>query len=224
MTRYDYPVQMEIAGATAMFSRPDCGDSPISYQAPTYSAVKAIFESILWGAAVDIIPQKVEICKPIQWHSYVTNYGGPLRNIKNIKNSTNYQMYATVLIDVCYRLYAISRPNFCKDNLPMSAKNWDSKTTSPGHAYQAIFNRRLKRGQSYGNLCLGWKEFTPSYFGPFREETHICTEISDVFIPSMLRGVFLDGYTSEYKAIYDTNLTIHNGVLVYPKRGELSYD
>lgn len=224
MTVYSYPIAMEIAGATALFTRPDSGDSPISYPAPTYSAVKAIFESVLWGPAVEIVPQKIEICKPIQWHSYVTNYGGPLRSSKSIKNGTNYQLYATVLIDVCYRFYAKVRPNFQKKNLPVAAKGWDSKTTSPGHAYQDMLNRRLKRGQSYGGLCLGWREFTPSYFGLFRENTHVCADMPDIYIPSMFRCMFPNGFQSEYQAIYDTNLTIHEGVLVYPKRGELSYD
>ena len=47
MVYVEYPVQMEIAGATAMWTRPDTGDSPVSYPAPTYSAVKGLFESIL---------------------------------------------------------------------------------------------------------------------------------------------------------------------------------
>ena len=33
---------MEIAGSTAMWTRPDSGDSPVSYPAPTYSACKGI--------------------------------------------------------------------------------------------------------------------------------------------------------------------------------------
>ena len=48
-----YLIQMEIAGNTAMWTRPDTGDSPISYPAPTFSAVKSIFESILWGPAIE---------------------------------------------------------------------------------------------------------------------------------------------------------------------------
>ena len=224
MTRYDYPKEMEVAGATALFSRPDTGDSPTSYPAPTYSAVKAIYESILWGAAVEVVPQRVEICKPIQWHSYATNYGGPLRNPSNIKKGTNYQLFATVLVDVCYKFYAIARPNFRKEGLPVSAREWDSKTTSPGHAYQEIFKRRLKRGQSYASLYLGWKEFTPSYFGPLRKTTQVCKDMPDIHISSMLRCMFPKGFQSEYQAIYDTDLTIHEGVLVYPKRGGLSYD
>lgn len=221
MTRYDYPISMEIAAATAMFTRPDSGDSPISYPAPTYSAVKAMFESVLWGEAIEIVPQKVEICAPIQWHSYATNYGGPLRESKSIKKGNNYQLFATVLLDVCYRFYAVARPNFQKEKLPEKAKSWDSNTTSPGHAYQAIFNRRLKRGQSYASLCMGWREFTPSYFGPFRDTTRVCTDIPDIRIPSMMRSMFLDGYKSEYNAIYDTDILIHGGILVYPDRSNI---
>ena len=49
-----YPVKMEIAGPTAMWTRPDTGDCPVSYPAPTFSAVRNIFQSILWGQAVEV--------------------------------------------------------------------------------------------------------------------------------------------------------------------------
>ena len=214
---------MEIAGYTAMWTRPDTGDAPCSYSAPTYSAVKAIFESVLWGPAIRIIPRKVEICTPIRFHSYTTNYGGPLRDPKNIKKGNNYQLYATVLVDVCYKLYADVMLNPNKNNLPDSALAWDRKTTSPGHAYQEIFNRRLGRGQSYASLTLGWHEFTPSYFGPLRETTRVCNDMPEILIPSMLREVFPDNYRSSYRAIYDTDIVIRNGVLLYPER-RTAYD
>lgn len=213
-----YPIFMEIAGNSAMWTRPDTGDSPCSYPAPTYSAVKAMFESILWGPAIIVIPHKVEICAPIQYHNYTCNYGGPLRSSKNIKGGDNYQLCATVLIDVCYRLYAYVMPNNKKSELPEKALAWDGRTTSPGHAYQAMFNRRLSRGQSYAILAMGWKEFTSSYFGPFRDTTEVCSDMPDIPIPSMLRTVFPDTCKSGFKAIYDTDLIIHQGVLVYPNK------
>lgn len=215
-----YRVSMEIAGNTAIWTRPDSGDSPCSYPAPTYSAVRGLFESILWGPAVLVIPRKVELCSVPQFHSYATNYGGPLRKSESIKKNNNYQLFATVLTDVCYRLYADVIPTPNKAGLPQTARAWNCRTTSPGHAYQEIFNRRLSRGQSYATLALGWSEFTPSYFGVFRDESRVCTELSDIFIPSMLRGMFQQGYCSEYKAVFDTNLCIHHGTLEYPKRGD----
>ena len=101
-----YEIGMEISGNTAMWTRPDTGDCPVSYPAPTYSAVKGIFEALLWGPAVQIVPTKVEICAPLQYHNYQTNYGGPLRKSGVVAGGGSFQLLATVLIDVCYRLYA----------------------------------------------------------------------------------------------------------------------
>lgn len=212
-----YTIQLEIAGDTAMWTRPDTGDSPVSYPAPTYSAVKAIFESVLWGPAVEIIPIRTEICAPIQYHSYYTNYGGPLRKRDNIKKGNSYQLCATVLVDVCYRLYAEAVPFRDKDRLPPKARDWDMRTTSPGHAYQSIFTRRLKRGQCYSVPFLGWREFTPSYFGEFRESTRVMEDLSPMIIPSMLRQVFSSGYNTEAKYLFDTDVEVVNGILLYPR-------
>jgi len=41
-----YPVQLEISGPIALWSRPDTLPNPVSYVAPTFSAVKGIFEAI----------------------------------------------------------------------------------------------------------------------------------------------------------------------------------
>lgn len=214
-----YPIKMEIAGETAMWTRPDTGDCPVSYPVPTYSAVKAIFGSILWGPDIEIIPTKTELCAPIQYHSYCTNYCGPLRSPTSIRDGNNYQLFATVLIDVCYRLYAEVIPYKEKGRLPERAVQWDNRTTSPAHAYKAIFERRLKRGQCYSVPSLGWKEFTPSYFGDFRNTTHVQTDLPIVAIPSMLRQVFSKGYNSLVSYVYDSNLVIENGVLEYPRDG-----
>ncbi len=210
-----YKIKLEIAGQTAMWTRPDTGDCPVSYPAPTYSSVKGIFEAILWGPAVEIMPFRVEICKPLRFHGYATNYNGPLR-----KSGTNgaYQFLTTVLTDVCYRMYAHVYPTRNKNILGDKAKAWNSKTTSPGHAYAAIFERRLKGGQWFTLPFLGWKEFTPSYVGPFREETKVQDDISTV-LPSMLREVFPDGCNSKVRFTYDQNVRIEHGVLHYKLKG-----
>lgn len=217
-----YKVEIEISGATAMWTRPDTGDCPVSYPAPTYSAVKGIFESILWGPAVQVVPTKVEICAPLQYHNYQTNYGGPLRKPGIIKTGGGFQLLATVLVDVCYRLYAevSPAPKKTKERMPPSAKRWDSNTTSPGHAYQAMFNRRLKRGQCFSVPFLGWKEFGADYYGHFRLSTDIQNNISTV-LPSMLREVFPKGYASDVDFFFDQNVAIQSGTLIFPRRQEV---
>lgn len=49
MVHKTYPVEMEIAGNTAMWTRPDSGDSPCSYPAPTYSAVRGLLRASSGG-------------------------------------------------------------------------------------------------------------------------------------------------------------------------------
>jgi CRISPR-associated protein Cas5d len=39
-----YEIQFAISGPTAMWTRPDSGDAPVSYPEPTYAAVKGLFE------------------------------------------------------------------------------------------------------------------------------------------------------------------------------------
>ena len=218
-----YPISLEISGFTAMWTRPDTGDCPVSYPAPTYSAVKGIFESIHWGPAVQVFPTKVEICAPLQYHNYQTNYGGPLRKSGVVATGGGFQLLATVLIDVCYRFYAevkpVAREIKQQSGFPGAARNWDTQTTSPGHAYQEIFHRRLKRGQCFSIPFLGWKEFGSSYFGPFRDSTMIQSDIN-IALPSMLREVFSNGYASDVSFLYDQNVAIAQGILEFPRREE----
>ena len=91
---------MEIEGPAAIFTRPDSGSSFVSYPAPTYSAVKGMFECVARWKSSYIRPARVEICNPIQFQRYATNYGGPLRKGSQIAGGSSYQLFATILIDV----------------------------------------------------------------------------------------------------------------------------
>lgn len=216
-----YSVKLEISGATAMWTRPDTGDSPVSYPAPTYSAAKGIFESILWIQAVEIVPTKIELCAPVIYHGYNTNYGGPLRKGEVIKSGGSYQLLASVLVNPCYRLYADVRHNRKVNGmLSERTRDWQQKTTSPEHAYQEMFNRRLTRGQCFSIPFLGWKEFAPDYVGPFRESTCVMRDVY-LRIPSMLRQVFPNGLYSDLQYVYDTDVEIAEGVLTFKERDDV---
>ena len=187
-----------------MFTRPDSGATPISYPVPTFSAAKGMFEAVAKYNSAYIRPVKVEICKPIRFEKYVTNYGGPLRKSGQIKKKAAYQLPATILVDVCYRLYGVVEE-------VANAPNGNNHL----HALQEIFNRRLTRGQTYFIPVLGWKEFVPSYFGPFREEkTFVQKEINQI-IPSLLHSVFDRPVNGKYKPEYRQNVEIREGGLKY---------
>ena len=210
-----YAVTLEISGPTAMWTRPDTGDAPVSYPAPTFAAAKGIFESIVWLKSAEVTPTRVEICAPLVFHTYSTNYGGPLRKSKIMKKGSSYQLLATVLINVCYRLHAVVRDDhIAEERLSESAKRQRAIATNGSHAYKDMFERRLRRGQWHYAPCLGWKEFVPDFVGPFRESTRVSPEISTV-IPSMMWQVFPSGKFSEPQPTFRQNVRIEKGVLDY---------
>jgi CRISPR-associated protein Cas5d len=203
-----YEVCLEISGPTAMWTRPDTGSSPVSYVAPTFSAVKGIFESILRWQSVNVRPTRVEICAPVRFHRYTTNYGGPLRASDAMAKGASFQLYTLVLVNVCYRIYARAE-----------LAGHHPTTTSPPHAYHDAFNRVVERGQWFHTPCLGWKEFAPDYVGPFRPETRIC-ETESHELPTMLRMVFDKMQRGTVKPSFfnkhnHPDLRVKKGVLVY---------
>jgi len=172
----DYEVSLEVSGPMAMWTRPDTGGTPTSYPAPTWSAAKGLFESIAFFAdgAAWICPTRVEVCRRVgepggrvYFQRYTTNYGGPLRkgalfNKGNVPGGSSMQLFATILSDVCYRLHGI-----------VVGPCWQG-SVNPRHYLKDLFDRRLKRGQCFRTPCLGWSEFTCSYWGPLR-----CTQLCD---------------------------------------------
>ncbi len=201
----EYPVSFEVAGPAAMFTRPDTGASFVSYPAPTYSACKGLFEAIARLRTAFIRPTKVEICAPVRFERYMTNYGGPLRKANQVRAGNSYQLPATVLVDVCYRIYGRVE----EASPPPNGVNHL-------HALQEMFNRRLAKGQSFHTPCLGWKEFVPSYFGPFRDDTGV-EESVNFSIPSMLFSVWDRPVEGDLHPEFRQDVKVEKGVLVYAK-------
>ncbi|MCC7342892.1 MAG: CRISPR-associated protein Cas5 [Bryobacterales bacterium] len=196
-----YQVSFEVEGPMAIFTRPDSGATFVSYPAPTFSALRGMFDCVAWLKTAYIRPTKVEICRPIQFQRYATNYGGALRKAEQARTGSSYQLFATVLVDVCYRVHGEARG---RDDAP--------EETNHLHYLQEKFNRRLKQGRLYRTPCLGWSEFTPSYFGPLREGTK-CLDDLQIEIPSMLHSVFDRESRGAIAPQFRQNLRVESGVL-----------
>ena len=194
-----------------MWTRPDTGDAPVSYPVPTFSAAKGLFESVVRFETVEIIPVKVELCKPVVYHNYATNYGGPLRKTAIMPHGS-YQLLATVLINVCYRFYADIRPARVERPLSERAQFQVSRGCNERHACQDMFNRRLEKGQWHDTPFLGWREFVPDYMGPFRETSQVHEDIK-FDLPSFLFSVFEP--TGKKKPVYKPDIQVRKGRLIY---------
>ena len=211
-----YPVSFEIEGPAAMFARPDTGAAPISYPVPTWSACKAMFEAVARGFFADekspgafFCPTEVEIWRPIRFEKYVTNYRGPLRKPSQIKKDASYQLPATILVDVCFRVKGLCLPT----------RQMLESEPNATHALQEMFYRRLEKGLSKYTPCLGWKEFLPSYFGPFRDHSKLANppekQKDDIPLPAFLLSVWDAPVNGKYQPFFYEGF-IKKGALQYP--------
>jgi CRISPR-associated protein Cas5d len=224
-----YPVEFEIEGPAAMFARPDTGAAPISYPVPTWSACKAMFEAVTRGffskdsVAAFFSPTNVEIWRPVRFEKYMTNYRGPLRKPGQIKDGTSYQLPATILVDVCYRVKGETV------HIPGTENGGVNST----HALQEMFERRLTKGITKYTPCLGWKEFVPTYFGPFRSHSdlddnpRLQSGAGDVSLPGFLLSVWDSPVNGNYRPEF-RELFIKRGILHFPnvrlENGKLVYE
>lgn len=209
-----FQVALEVEGPVAMFTRPDTGSTPISYPAPTYSAAKGMFEAVARRPHIYVHPTCVEICRPIRYERYVTNYGGPLRKQDQIKKDNNYQLFATVLVDVCYRIYGEIRAKQSSTRGMAREQVRRRRGRDWRPEFKRLFEERLERGQTFFTPCLGWKEFAPRYFGPLRSGTEPDRSVT-LEIPALLHSMWEH---RQLKPVFRQDWQIVNGVMSYDQR------
>lgn len=209
-----FQIAFEVEGPMAIFARPDTGSTPISYPVPTYSAAKGMFEAVVRRPHIYIHPTCVEICRPIRYERYVTNYGGPLRKQDQIKKDNNYQLFATVLVDVCYRIYGEIRAkqSSTRGTAREQVRRRRGRDWRP--EFKRLFEERLERGQTFFTPCLGWKEFVPKYFGPLRSGTEPDRSVT-LEIPALLHSMWEH---RQLKPVFRHDWQIVNGMMSYEQR------
>ncbi len=190
--RYDHkPFCLEVWGDYACFTRPEMKVERVSYDVPTPSAVRAVFEAIFWKPAVRWQPTRIEVLNPIKWISVRRNEVGAVMSDRSeglLIEDNRQQRAGLFLRDVRYRFYAVIEyipvdqrknnrhtvvPEFLwdpeeKQFMQEEIKDWETKSGSttndetPGK-YLAMFERRGKKGQCFNQPYLGTREFSCSF-------------------------------------------------------------
>lgn len=167
---------LEVTGDFACFTRPEMKVERVSYDVITPSALRSIFEAILWKPAIRYIPTKIEVLNPIKWVSVRRNeLSCVASNKKGIFIEENRQQRAGLFLrDVAYRLYAElvfippdkrakvrnPLPEFLADEF--EKKEFWPRDENPGK-YNAMFERRARKGQCFNQPYLGCREFSCNF-------------------------------------------------------------
>lgn len=174
MEYYNKQFCIEVWGDYACFTRPEMKVERVSYDVITPSAARAVFEAIFWKPALRWKVKKIEVLKPIRWVSVRRNEIGKLMSpqTKQIFIEEDRQQRAGLfLCDVAYRLYAelefIPLRNRNNHEISEVLKDQDEEiilknTENPGK-YNAIFERRAKKGQCFTQPYLGCREFSCNF-------------------------------------------------------------
>ncbi|PIR17628.1 MAG: type I-C CRISPR-associated protein Cas5 [Deltaproteobacteria bacterium CG11_big_fil_rev_8_21_14_0_20_49_13] len=175
---YDKEFCIEVSGDYACFTRPEMKVERVSYDVITPSAARAIFEAIFWKPAIRWQTKKIDVLSPIRWISVRRNEVGAVMSGKDglFIEENRLQRAGLLLRDVKYRLHAglvfipLRERSKIYNPLPEylisreEAQEFarDPKDENPGK-YNAMFERRARKGQCFNMPYLGCREFSCNF-------------------------------------------------------------
>ncbi|MFH1118695.1 MAG: type I-C CRISPR-associated protein Cas5c [Bacteroidota bacterium] len=174
MEYYNKQFCIEVWGDYACFTRPEMKVERVSYDVITPSAARAVFEAIFWKPAIQWKIKKIDVLNPIRWISVRRNEVGKLMSPQSRQifiEEDRQQRAGLFLRDVAYRLYAemefINPKNRKSNETPEALKDPEEETIlksteNPGK-YNAIFERRARKGQCFNQPYLGCREFSCNF-------------------------------------------------------------
>ncbi|WP_456380569.1 type I-C CRISPR-associated protein Cas5c [Thiolapillus sp.] len=153
---------LEVRGEFACFTRPEMKVERVSYEVITPSAVRAIFDAILWKPEIHWQVTCIEVLSPIRWINLRRNELGGIISERNVKTAMKkgrgqlgtyiegdrQQRASLFLRDVHYRIHAHFE---LRDKSENPAK------------YSEMFERRARKGQCFNQPYLGCREFSCNF-------------------------------------------------------------
>ena len=161
------PIQVEVWGDYACFTRPEMKTERVSYDVMTPSAARGLLESIYWHPGLRWVIECIHVCSPIRFTNIRRNEVKDVISARAVKSvmekgkgidelylattESIQQRAAMVLKDVHYVIDA---------HFDMTDKA--APVDNPGK-FQDIIKRRLERGQCYSMPYFGTREFAAHF-------------------------------------------------------------
>ena len=221
MEYYDKEFCLEVWGPMACFTRPELKVERVSYDVITPSTARAIFEAIFWKPAIHWQVTKIEVLNNIQWMSVRRNEVGAVAGKSPIYIEDKRQQKNTLMLrDVRYRIWAkmefipkrkrTAQPGLFDNEEPHHDEN-------PGK-YNAMFERRVSKGQCFNQPYLGTRECTASFRLVSPETDTLASPISECRdLGIMLYDMDFDADLKNPPALF-YRVKMENGVIIVPPK------
>lgn len=209
--RYANVVTFEVRGDYALFSDPitRVGGEKISYQIPTYEAIKGVLDSVYWKPTIIWVIDEVRVMNQIKTEAKA------IRTLSYTRNTPDLSYY-TYLNKVVYQVNAhfewnMNRPELEKD------RNEDKH-------YQ-MAQRMIKKG-GRRDVFLGTRE-CQAYVSPisFGEGEGYYDKSGTLSFGFMYHGIIYPDESSEEKGMIINfwNSRMVDGVIKYPRPSECEF-
>lgn len=199
-------IEFEVFGPYALFTDPltKLGGEKLSYQLPTYQALKGVVESIYWKPTLVMIVDEVRIMNPIRMESKGVRpieYGGG-------NTLANY----TYLRDVRYQVRAHFEFNLNRPDLAYDRNE---------HKHHNILKRSLQAG-GRRDIFLGTRE-CQAYVEPcvFGEGDGFYDNYGEIHLGTMVHGInYPDETGRNQMEVRLWNPVMKNGIIRFPRPEE----
>lgn len=172
-------IQLEVWGPYALFSRPEFKTERVSYEAPTPSAVRGIFESIFWHPGMKYVPDRIHLLRPMGYDEARDHDLPPInlvgirrnevtekisaRNVRQAaQGSSNDPLFLATSKNIVQRASLVLKDVHYVIEAHFDMTPNASPADNPGK-FQDIIKRRIARGQFYSMPYFGCREF-PAHF------------------------------------------------------------
>jgi CRISPR-associated protein Cas5d len=168
MAEHSRQYSVRLRGELACFARPELKTERVSYSIPTPSALRGIFEAILWKPAIRWCVDEIDLLRPIRYLQFRRNEvnGRASDRVANTTRKTgdawNYyadedraQRNTIALRDVDYAVTA---------HMEFTARRG---TEDSVRKFEEMFERRMEKGQYVTPPVFGCREF-PAIVEPYR--------------------------------------------------------
>ena len=177
------PIQLEVWGDYALFTRPEMKVERVSYDVMTPSAARGLIEAIYWHPGLKWTVDRIRVCAPIRFvnlrrnevKSVIPKIAKSEKTAQDMLERGEVQLKPLCIVgDIRQQRAAL----LLRDVRYVIEAHFDmtdraAEGDNPGK-FQDIVKRRTKRGQFYHQPCFGCREF-PAQFR-WCEEPPPCPE------------------------------------------------
>ena len=167
------PIQVEVWGDYACFTRPEMKTERVSYDVMTPSAARGLLDSLYWHPGLRWVIDRIHVCAPIRFTNIRRNEVKDVisaRRAKAVMEKGQGELYLAASESIQQRAAMVLRDVHYVIDAHFDMTDAAAPGDNPGK-FQDMIKRRLEKGQCYsmpyfGTRDLGWMLWDLDYSDP----------------------------------------------------------